>query len=202
MLREEKKARARAAMADAAAGLFAEHGYDNVAMTQVARAAGVSEQTLYNYFPTKESLVFDLAGTFEETMLTTLTARAPGTGVVDAYGHWLETFLLGPAARRAVETPGGMVRQIAVSNTLHRALLDLAHRVATGLAGRLEQVEGYPPANATALADALVAVFVRTVESLSTAPAPRAIPAVRRRTRAAIEALRPLQRDPGPPLRR
>ena len=79
MLREEKKARARTAMADAAAALFAAHGYDNVAMTQVARAAGVSEQTLYNYFPTKESLVFDLADTFESTMLATLAARVQET---------------------------------------------------------------------------------------------------------------------------
>src|SRR5262245_60199643 len=123
MLREEKKARARAAMADAAAVLFAEHGYDGVAMTQVARAAGVSEQTLYNYFPTKESLVFDQADAFAETMLATLDARPPDVGIPDAYGRWLEAFLLGDGARRAIETPGGMVRQIAVSNTLHRALL-------------------------------------------------------------------------------
>ncbi|MFI5908019.1 TetR/AcrR family transcriptional regulator [Dactylosporangium sp. NPDC051541] len=194
MLREEKKARARAAMADAAAELFAAHGYDSVAMAQVARAAGVSEQTLYNYFPTKESLVFDQADAFEATMLATLAARGPDTSVVDAYGRWLQAFLLGPDARRAVETPGGMVRQIAVSNTLHRAMLDLAHRVATVLATRLRAAEGYPPAAATTLADALIAVFVRTVERLSTAPSTRAIPAIRRQAREAVEALRPLLR--------
>jgi AcrR family transcriptional regulator len=193
-LREEKKAQARRRIADAASELFGEHGFANVAMVQVARAAGVSEQTLYNYFPTKESLVFDMADEFESTMLATLDARPPGADLLDAYGHWLEVFLLGPVARRAIETPGGMVRQIAVSNTLHRALLALAHRVATALAARLQQREAYPPAPATALADALVAVFVRTVEHLSTAPSHRSLPSIKRRTREAVEALRPLVR--------
>ncbi|MEU7866515.1 helix-turn-helix domain-containing protein [Dactylosporangium sp. NPDC049140] len=192
MLREEKKARARAAMADAAAALFAEHGYDGVAMTQVARAAGVSEQTLYNYFPTKESLVFDQADAFEATMLATLAGRGPDGDLLDAYRRWLDAFLLGPAARRAVENPGGMVRLVAGSDALRRALLDLAHHVAGALGPELERTAGYAPAAATALADGLVAVFVRTVERLGAAPNRRAVPAVTRRAHEALDALRPL----------
>jgi AcrR family transcriptional regulator len=67
-------------MADAAADLFARYGYDAVAMTQVAKAAGVSEQTLYNYFPTKESLVFDRSEAFAETLMHALAEREPGKG--------------------------------------------------------------------------------------------------------------------------
>ena len=58
-LRERKKARTRQAIADAAARLFAERGYEQVAVSDVAREAEVSEQTVYNYFQTKDQLVTD-----------------------------------------------------------------------------------------------------------------------------------------------
>src|SRR2546430_15818174 len=58
-LRERKKARTRRLIADTAARLFAEHGYENVAVSDVARDAEVAEQTVYNYFPSKERLVPD-----------------------------------------------------------------------------------------------------------------------------------------------
>ena len=56
-LRELKKARTRQLIADTAARLFAERGYEQVAVSDVAREAEVAEQTVYNYFPTKEQLV-------------------------------------------------------------------------------------------------------------------------------------------------
>jgi Bacterial regulatory proteins, tetR family len=39
--------------------LFAERGYGHVAVSDIAKAAEVSEPTVYNYFPTKERLVLD-----------------------------------------------------------------------------------------------------------------------------------------------
>jgi AcrR family transcriptional regulator len=56
-LREHKKARTRKLIAAAAARLFAERGYENVAVSDVACKAEVSEQTVYNYFQTKDQLV-------------------------------------------------------------------------------------------------------------------------------------------------
>lgn len=35
-----------------------EQGYENTSTTQIARAAGVSPATLFNYFPNKSSIVF------------------------------------------------------------------------------------------------------------------------------------------------
>jgi AcrR family transcriptional regulator len=58
-LRERKKARTRQVIADAAARLFAQRGYEHVVVSDVAREAEVSEQTVYNYFQTKEQLVTD-----------------------------------------------------------------------------------------------------------------------------------------------
>src|ERR1035441_2496088 len=55
-LRELKKARTRRLIADTAARLFAERGYEHVAVSDVAREAEGAEQTVYNYFPAKEQL--------------------------------------------------------------------------------------------------------------------------------------------------
>jgi AcrR family transcriptional regulator len=60
-LRDRKKAQTRQRIADVAAGLIAERGYDAMSMAEVARAAEVSEQTVYNYFPAKQDLVLDRA---------------------------------------------------------------------------------------------------------------------------------------------
>ncbi|MFB8279625.1 TetR/AcrR family transcriptional regulator [Nocardia colli] len=58
-LREEKKRATRLAIADAAMGLFGAHGFDRVTVAEVADAARVSINTVFNYFPTKEDLFFD-----------------------------------------------------------------------------------------------------------------------------------------------
>ncbi|GAA1847317.1 TetR/AcrR family transcriptional regulator [Pseudonocardia ailaonensis] len=190
-LREEKKARARAAMALAAADLFGRHGYAEVAMSQIAKAAGVSDQTLYNYFPTKESLVFDRAEQFEHTLRARVAHRPAGEEVVPAFRRWFDEFVFGPAAERALTRPGGMVRLVAGSEALHRALLDLAHRAAGTLAAELAD---RPPARATVLADALVAVYLRAVEELGTAPGPEAIPGIAERGHARLDVLADLDR--------
>ena len=58
-LRELKRAKTRKLISDIATNLFIERGYDAVTTAEIARLAEVSVTTLFNYFPTKESLVFD-----------------------------------------------------------------------------------------------------------------------------------------------
>ena len=54
------------------ARLFTEHAYDEISMSQIARAAGISKALLYHYFPSKRDyFVATLAGGAEE-----LRARA------------------------------------------------------------------------------------------------------------------------------
>jgi AcrR family transcriptional regulator len=77
-LRERKKARTRRLIADTAARLFAEHGYENVAVSDVARDAEVAEQTVYNYFPTKERLVTDRDEQIQERLSELIRSRPPG----------------------------------------------------------------------------------------------------------------------------
>ena len=58
-LRERKKRQTRQQISDIATGLFLERGFDAVTIAEIAEAADVSVNTVYNYFPSKEDLFFD-----------------------------------------------------------------------------------------------------------------------------------------------
>ncbi len=58
-LRARKKRLMHSLISDTATAMFLESGFDEVKVTDVAAACGVSEKTIYNYFPTKESLLLD-----------------------------------------------------------------------------------------------------------------------------------------------
>ena len=63
-LRERKKRLMRQQLTDTATLMFMERGFDAIRVAEVAAACGVSEKTVFNYFPTKESLILDrLEGT-------------------------------------------------------------------------------------------------------------------------------------------
>ncbi|MGI5459381.1 TetR/AcrR family transcriptional regulator [Streptomyces sp. CA-249302] len=58
-LREQKKRLLRQRLSDTATELFLERGFDAVRVAEIAQACGVSEKTVFNHFPTKESLILD-----------------------------------------------------------------------------------------------------------------------------------------------
>jgi AcrR family transcriptional regulator len=83
-LRERKKQETRQLLAALAATLFAERGFDNVSVADVADAAGVSKMTVFNYFPRKEDLFFDRAPEFAALLTTTVGSRAAGVSPLEA----------------------------------------------------------------------------------------------------------------------
>ena len=78
-LRELKKARTRRLIADTAARLFAERGYEHVTVSDVAREAEVAEQTVYNHFATKEQLVTDREQQVQDRLVDLIRSRPPAT---------------------------------------------------------------------------------------------------------------------------
>jgi AcrR family transcriptional regulator len=81
-LRERKKRLMRQQLSDTATEMFLEHGFDAVRVAEIAEACGVSEKTVFNYFPTKESLVLDLG---EATLASLRVDLAdPGLSPVEA----------------------------------------------------------------------------------------------------------------------
>jgi len=83
-LREAKKLRTRQEIADQAMKLFARRGFDAVTVAEVASAAGISEKTVYNYFPTKEDLFFDEVPAREAALVSTITGRRKGESILAA----------------------------------------------------------------------------------------------------------------------
>src|SRR6516164_1680672 len=95
-LRERKKRLMRQQLSDTATQMFLERGFDAVRVAEVAEACGVSEKTVFNYFPTKESLVLDR---LETTMASIRTGLAePGVPPVEAALRILDQELSGMTA--------------------------------------------------------------------------------------------------------
>jgi len=70
----------RQQLSDTATQMFLERGFDAVRVAEIAEACGVSEKTVFNYFPTKESLLLDR---FDATMAS-LPARLAEPGLAPA----------------------------------------------------------------------------------------------------------------------
>ena len=83
-LRESKKLQTRQEIADQAMRLFVLGGFDHVTVAEVATAVGVSEKTVFNYFPTKEDLFFDEVPAREAALLETIRGREPGESILAA----------------------------------------------------------------------------------------------------------------------
>jgi AcrR family transcriptional regulator len=102
-LRERKKQRTRALIADTARRLFAERGFENVTVAEIAREAEVAQATVFNYFPTKEDLFYSRLEAFEEQLLSAIRERDAGQSVLDAFAG----FLLDQRGVLAMDAPGG-----------------------------------------------------------------------------------------------
>lgn len=84
-LRERKKRQTRQSIAERAFALFAERGFDRVTVAEIARAADVSEATVFNYFPAKEDLVYEGMEEYERFMLQGIRDRPADETVLNAF---------------------------------------------------------------------------------------------------------------------
>jgi AcrR family transcriptional regulator len=119
-LRERKKEQTRQLIAETARRLFSERGFERVTVAEVARAAEVSQQTVFNYFPTKEDLVYWRLQSFEDELLATIREREPGESALAAFGRFLlaQRGLLGKQDPQAREQLAALTRMIAESPAL------------------------------------------------------------------------------------
>jgi AcrR family transcriptional regulator len=158
-LRERKKARTRQAIADAAARLFAERGYEQVAVSDVAREAEVSEQTVYNYFPTKEQLVTDRDQLIQDELSRLIRTRAPGTTPALAIREFVLDTVEGIRRIPAGQWRGKLGFLAAISPTVHRLSLEVSDRQASTVAAAIAETEEVAPEIAKLRGIALAGVF-------------------------------------------
>jgi AcrR family transcriptional regulator len=107
-LREAKKRETRERISAAAIDLFQDRGYDHVTIAEVAAAAGVAEKTVFNYFATKEELVFDLDAEVERAWVA---AAGRGPRLVGLRAYVRERCVLRPNG------PGAGFRAIVAGST-------------------------------------------------------------------------------------
>jgi AcrR family transcriptional regulator len=133
-LRELKKARTRRLIADVAARLFAERGYEHVAVSDVAREAEVSEQTVYNYFRTKEHLVIDRDQQVQDRLVGLIGARAPGVSAAAAIRDFVLASVDGIPSISPDIWRGELGHLAVMSPAVHRLSLEMTDRQADAIA--------------------------------------------------------------------
>jgi AcrR family transcriptional regulator len=158
-LRERKKARTRQLIAAAAARLFAERGYENVAVSDVAREAEVSEQTVYNYFQTKDQLVTDRDQLVQDELIRLIRERPPGTTPAAAIREFVLDSVEGIRRVPAGQWRGELGFLAAISPTVHRLALEMADRQASAFALAIAETDAVPPEVAKLRGIALAGVF-------------------------------------------
>jgi AcrR family transcriptional regulator len=143
-LRERKKQRTRELIADTARRLFVERGFDRVTVAQVAREAEVAEATVFNYFPTKEDLLYWRLESFEEELLDTIRRRGAGESFLAAFGRFVRQRrgLLAANDPEAIELLAGLTRTITESPELLDRERQIFDRYTTSLAALIAAETG------------------------------------------------------------
>jgi len=153
-LREAKKLRTRQEIADQAMKLFAQRGFDAVTVAEVASAAGISEKTVYNYFPTKEDLFFDEVPAREAALVSTITGRQEGESILTALRR------LQAAECPRLSSPGfaTFARIIEESTAIQAKELEVMARFVHVLTGTLQAELGIDERDARIAAGLLVSI--------------------------------------------
>ncbi|MBT2586634.1 TetR family transcriptional regulator [Arthrobacter sp. ISL-95] len=102
------------AVAGLALGLFAEHGYENTSMEDIARAAGIGRKSLYRYFASKADLVWGGSEpVVEASTLAFGSFHQPGKSDGGVLAGLREAAIAGVAAIPDLSVTRGRLRLIA-----------------------------------------------------------------------------------------
>ncbi|HET6185884.1 MAG TPA: TetR family transcriptional regulator, partial [Trebonia sp.] len=135
-LRERRKQEARRTISGVAMALFEARGFDEVTISQVAEAAGVSKMTVTNYFPRKEDLVFDRAGETITSLADAVAARAPGESLLAAVRRDYAERIAAGDVTLGVPTPA-FARMVGGSHALTSRRREIADLTEQALAAEI-----------------------------------------------------------------
>ncbi|MGI8549643.1 MAG: TetR family transcriptional regulator [Dehalococcoidia bacterium] len=82
MARWEPNSRGR--LEQAALALYAERGFEQTTVAEIAKRAGLTERTFFRYFADKREVLFWGAGTLQEILVSTVAAARDSVAPIDA----------------------------------------------------------------------------------------------------------------------
>lgn len=159
-LRDLKRARTRLAIVEAGARLFAERGYDQTTVADIAAAAEIGKRTFFDYFDSKEQLLFPGGDARAEAALNAIANRDAHEEPVDVLLRALDDVsrnadlsdsLTQLRLRLAREVP-------AVQSRALRLQVELQQRITA------ELNDAYPAIDELAIA-ALVGAFIGAISA-------------------------------------
>jgi AcrR family transcriptional regulator len=167
-LRERKKQATRRLIAETARQLFAERGFDGVTVAEIARTAEVSEKTVFNYFATKEDLVYWQLEAFEAQILQAISTREPGESALAAFSRFVlaQRGLIVEKDPERREELLALSRVIATSPALVEREQQIFRRFTESLAHLLAEETGAQPGDVAprVAADAMMGVHRALVD--------------------------------------
>ncbi|MEU8247388.1 TetR/AcrR family transcriptional regulator [Nonomuraea sp. NPDC048916] len=153
-LRERKKGQTRRRISEVAIGLFVKRGFEHVTIAEVAAAAEVSVNTIYNYFESKEDLVLPPDEASPQRLADIVRQRRPGESAASA------------VLARLREEVRGRERRVGLSAGFGRVLEMM--QAAPTLTARLEDL-------GRQMTDALAVVLAEETDAHKDDPLPRAV---------------------------
>ncbi|MFF4284008.1 TetR/AcrR family transcriptional regulator [Streptomyces sp. NPDC001633] len=149
-LRERKKRQTRQRISETAIGLFVARGFDHVTIAEVAAAAEVSVNTLYNYYESKEDLVLPPDEASPQRLADMVRARQPGESAARAVLAGLRDELRRRDRKIGLSTGFAPVfEMMRAAPTLTARLEDLGRQMTDALAAVLAEETGAPPGDQT-----------------------------------------------------
>ena len=134
-----------------------------MAVVDVARASNVSEQTVYNYFPTKERLVLDREQEFLERFTRLVSTRPPGTSPAAALRDEALALVDELRSMSADQARGGLGYLAAISPGIRRLCLEMTDRLAAAIAAAIAERAGGAPAHLARIQAVALAWVFQTI---------------------------------------
>ena len=81
---------ARSRLEQAAFALYAERGFENTTVAEIAERAGLTERTFFRYFADKREVLFSSAGALQEALVSTVANASDSLPPIGAVAAGLE----------------------------------------------------------------------------------------------------------------
>lgn len=124
---------------------FAERGYEQVSVLDVAAAAEVSEQTVYIHFPTKQGLVLDRDRELGDRITALVRDRPPGVSPAEAIREAVLAMVDELREMEGEQVRGGLGYLSIRSPAVRRLALEMTDRHADAIVAVLAAGPDGPP---------------------------------------------------------